>query len=96
MSKAIARPEWARKRPRIPFQIWLIMVGEAEPEDRAAALQARRKHLAELLERQLRAIHELDAARPSEVMKLAVASHTLEVLRLEQQLLTEIEPMLGR
>ena len=32
----------------------------------------------------------------NEAMKLAVASHTLEVLRLEQQLLTEIEPMLGR
>src|SRR6266850_611693 len=40
MSKAIARPEWARKRP-IPFQMWLIMVGEAKPKDRAAALHAR-------------------------------------------------------
>jgi DNA-binding PadR family transcriptional regulator len=47
MSKLISRPEWARKRPRIPFQMWLIMVGEAEPKDRAAALRARRKRLAE-------------------------------------------------
>ena len=97
MSKAIARPERARRRPPIPFQMWLIMVGEAEPKDRAAALRARRKHLAEQIERQSQAINELGAGRGAgETMKLAVASHTLEVLRLEQQLLTEVEPMLGR
>jgi DNA-binding PadR family transcriptional regulator len=43
MSKAIARPEWARERSPIPFQMWLIVVGEAEPEDRAEALSARRR-----------------------------------------------------
>jgi DNA-binding PadR family transcriptional regulator len=97
MSKTISRPEWSCERPPIPFQVWLMIVGEAEPEARAAALQLRRKRLAEQIEQQSEAVDRLRPARtPENAMRLAVATHALEVLRLEQQLLAEVEPMLGQ
>lgn len=97
MSRAIAQPEWARERPPIAFQMWLIVLGAAEPDDRAAALRLRKAHLAERIDSELRALERLRQSRdPGAAMNTAIASHTLEVLRLEQQLLTEIEPMLGR
>ena len=77
--------------------MWLIIIGEAEPEARSAALRARRERLAEQIEQQSAAVDRLRAARtPGEAMRLAVATHALEVLKLEQQLLVEVEPMLGR
>jgi DNA-binding PadR family transcriptional regulator len=97
MSNAISRPEWSRERPPIPFPMWLMIIGEAEPKARAAALRARQKRLAEQIEQQSGAVDRLRPARtPGEAMRLTVATHALEVLRLEQQLLTEVEPMLGR
>ncbi|MFO0837761.1 MAG: hypothetical protein U1D55_04485 [Phycisphaerae bacterium] len=55
-------------------------------------MRLRREYLAEQMEAARRAIDRL--AR--DAVDLAVASHALEVLRLEERLLAEIEPMLGQ
>lgn len=94
MSAAIARPEWARQRPLLPFATWLMLVGHAEPADRAAVLRTRRAFLDEQIQRETLAAQQLER-EGSDAVVLAVASHAIEVLRLENKLLEELEAMLA-
>ena len=97
MSAALAPPAWSRQRPPIPFHTWLMVLGQAEPADRARALASRRGQLAEDIETESSSMQRLRAdPAPDAAVSLAVASHRLEVLRLELQLLEAVEPMLGK
>lgn len=97
MSRAIAGSDWAQERPAIPFHMWLAMLGQADPPDRAAAIRARRAHLTRRINEVARTLNTLrDSTEIQDALKLAVATHDLEVLRLEDRLLAEVEPMLGR
>ncbi len=95
ISRAVAQPQWARQRPPIPFQMWLVALGQAEPQDRALALRSRAEHLDRQIEDASRAVDAAGGDAPSARIALAVAEHALEVLRLERQLLCDVEPMLG-
>jgi len=95
MVAALSEPEWARQRPPIPFHVWLQLVAQAEPVDRAAVLRERRAFLDEQIERETRALETL-RARPEagREVTIAVVSHAIEVCRLERDLLDAVEPML--
>lgn len=95
MIAALSQPEWARQRPPIPFHVWLQLVGQAEPVDRAAVLRERRAFLDEQIEQQTR---NLEALRrepgDGQAVTIAIVSHAIEVCRLERELLDAVEPML--
>ncbi len=95
MSAALSRPEWARQRPPIPFHTWLALVGQGEPADRSAVLKARRDFLDEEIAKESRALAALRAdPDPTKAVTQALVSHTIEVYRLERQLLDAVEGML--
>ncbi len=95
MSTALSRPEWARQRPPIPFHTWLALVGQGEPADRSAVLNARRAFLDEEIDKESRALAALRAdPDPAKAVTVALIAHTIEVYRLERQLLEAVEGML--
>ncbi len=94
MSAALSSPQWATERPPIPFHTWLMVLGQADPADRAAALRLRRDHLAARMDEESRALARLRAE--NDPVPIAVATHRLQVLRMERDLLTAVEPMLGQ
>lgn len=96
IGEALSSPEWAGDRPPIPFQTWLMVLGQADPKDRTAALQARRARLDEQIEREAAIVGKLRSSDGAAgQMPLAVAVHRVEVMRMERQLLDAVEPMLG-
>ncbi len=96
MSAALARPDWARERPAIPFHTWLALVGQSEPADRAVVLRERRAFLDEQIEKESRRLEALRRELGStDSVAVTVVAHALEVFRLERRLLDAVEPMLG-
>jgi DNA-binding PadR family transcriptional regulator len=97
MVAALSQPEWARQRANIPFHVWLQLVAQGEPIDRAAVLRARRAFLDEQIEIETRALEALRSdPGPGQEVNLAIVAHAIEVCRLERDLLDAVEPMLGR
>lgn len=95
MVAALSQPEWARQRPPIPFHVWLQLVGQAAPVDRAAVLRERRAFLDEQIEQETRTLEALRREPGGgQAVTIAIVSHAIEVCRLERELLDAVEPML--
>jgi DNA-binding PadR family transcriptional regulator len=95
MVAALSQPEWARQRPPIPFHLWLQLVAQAEPVDRAGVLEERRTFLDEQIARETERLATLQReGGPALAVNAAIVSHAIEVCRLERELLEAVEPML--
>ncbi len=95
MVAALSQPEWARQRPPIPFHLWLQLVAQGDPVDRAAVLRERRAFLDEQIAADRRALAALGKEPGSaSAVSAAVLAHAIEVSRLERELLDAVEPML--
>jgi DNA-binding PadR family transcriptional regulator len=95
MAAALSQPEWARERPSIPFHVWLQLVAQADPVDRATVLRERRAFLDEQIEQETRRLAALrQEGGAAQAVTIAVVAHAIEVCRLERELLEAVEPML--
>lgn len=96
MARSLARLDWARSRPPLPFHTWICLARSAEPADRTAMLAERRRYMQGQIEKE---VATLEAIRgdpgPNQAMALAVVGHAIEMFRMELALVDRIEPILG-
>lgn len=100
MSEEIASPDWPHDRPPMSFTMWLMVLGHAEASHRAMALARYREYSSKKVSHQQSIIartHRTTGEQSvGEIILLASAKHAMEILRMEQEMLDAIEPMLGR
>lgn len=92
LSAALAREEWAVQRPAPPFLTWLILSGNAKPEDRLRLLERRREFVEEQLAKERKTLGEILA--DTGVMVVAAAHVVRLVIRqweVELEWLGEVE-----